>query len=613
MSDNPESNRPLLAPTTPFSAYGPRHSQSRARLLLLAACGTLVLLIGSSYLCFGPSAGLSIQDRLAPYYTHPMFPGAHGGNAPPPAHGSGHEEHPHPGAPPGGGRHLLTGRTRYLRPIPTRLRHPTTPPQRTSPPSCLRRLESQPAHPPRCACALYTGDLPPPLKKGFDAFFAYAKERGCLVDGYAGVWRDLAPFWTVEMGVAAQRVGKSGGRLEGINKGGREGGGGGEEDTHGIAALTIRDGHAHKPEHQVTYFDGDWEGKVNKFASALPPMTVLINSRDEPHVVFDVGPVFEDPPTLTQALTLADPLRTLAPAHGRALCAAGKKGRMLPRAGRGRGGGCSFTLLLRAAGLMEGDVSRRWKAEALLSFPGCLLVSASSAAFTTDLVPVLSMTKLADASTGGGAEGGRGSCFADVLVPGEGSFQEWGGLYGSVQIGDVGIDVGFDGFYYRNSWWAGKFKYPNNVKWEDKEVLYWRGKSNGGHIRDTNYRSFPRFWLIDLAALPENRAKGLFDVRITQWHEWHCTDDCDADATRNTYNITGESAPREEAWQYKYLLDVNGNTFSGRSCARMKCRHRCADVRIGAASSREQREGRSEGLVVGSSFHFGSNNSSSHT
>jgi hypothetical protein len=31
---------------------------------------------------------------------------------------------------------------------------------------------------------------------------------------------------------------------------------------------------------------------------------------------------------------------------------------------------------------------------------------------------------------------------------------------------------------------------------------------------------------MDLAALPENLAKGLFDVRITQWHEWHCTGEC---------------------------------------------------------------------------------------
>jgi hypothetical protein len=37
----------------------------------------------------------------------------------------------------------------------------------------------------------------------------------------------------------------------------------------------------------------------------------------------------------------------------------------------------------------------------------------------------------------------------------------------------------------------------------------WRGKANSGHIRDTNYRSFSCFRLMDLAALPENRAKDL--------------------------------------------------------------------------------------------------------
>ncbi|KAJ7911702.1 hypothetical protein B0H13DRAFT_2328082 [Mycena leptocephala] len=93
---------------------------------------------------------------------------------------------------------------------------------------------------------------------------------------------------------------------------------------------------------------------------------------------------------------------------------------------------------------------------------------------------------------------------------------------------------------------------------------YWRSKSNGGHIRGSNYRAFSRFRLMDLAALPENRAKGLFDVRVTQWHEWHCTDDYDADAIRSAYSINGESVPREEAYQFKYLLDVDGNTFSGR-------------------------------------------------
>ncbi|KAJ7915991.1 glycosyl transferase family 90-domain-containing protein [Mycena leptocephala] len=514
MSYDPESTvaRPLLALTTSSSAssaYGPRRRQRRARLLLLAACGTLVLVVGSSYLYFGPSAGLPIPDRLAPYYTHPMFPG---GNAPPPPHGSAQDEHPHPGAPPGG------------RPPPIDGPGAVPPPNSdsSSSPDLPVLLSSQPRTLP-AARARYTIKTSRPPPRGFDAFFAFAQERGCLVDGYAGVWRDFAPFWRVELAVAAQRekegVGKSGGRLEG--KGGR---GWFRErveavekrlasDSHGIAALAIRDGRAHKPEQQATYFDGDWEGTVNKFASALPPMTVLINGRDEPRVVFDVGPLFEDP-LPTQALTLTDPTPfTLSPPRTGEFFAQPERAGVC-RPARGVGG--------------MGDVP--------------FLVSASSAEFTTDLVPVLSMTKLADASTslsGSDNSPGGGSCFADVLVPGE--------------------------FYYRNSWWAGKFEYPNNVKWEDKkDVLYWRGKSNGGHIRGTNYRAFPRFRLMDLAALPENRAKGLFDVRITQWHESHCTDDCDADAIRNAYKITGESVPREEAYQYKYLLDVDGNTFSGR-------------------------------------------------
>ncbi|KAJ6574546.1 glycosyl transferase family 90-domain-containing protein [Mycena capillaripes] len=361
---------------------------------------------------------------------------------------------------------------------------------------------------------------PPPT--GFDAFFSYAQEHKCLVGSYEGVWRDFAPFWRVEMGVAAQRQKESG------RKSGMEGRGWFRERVkkaeqrlmsdgypHGIAALAVRDGEAHIPEHR-TYFDGDWVRTINKFAAFLPPMTVLINGRDEPRVVFDVGPLFEDDSALSSALTLTSPTPfALSPPRTNTFFADTASGRdkvCRPPSGVGEREDVSF------------------------------LLSAASAEFTTDLVPVLSMTKLADASTV--AEGG-GSCFADVLVPGE--------------------------FYYRDSWWAGKFEYPNNVTWEDKkEVLYWRGKSNGGHIRGTNYRSFPRFRLMDFAALPENREKGLFDVKITHWHNWYCTDDCDAEPIKSAYNIIRNKAPPEEAYQYKYLLDVDGNTFSGKYLGLMR-------------------------------------------
>ncbi|KAJ7906638.1 hypothetical protein B0H13DRAFT_2505547 [Mycena leptocephala] len=389
------------------------------------------------------------------------------------AHGSAHDEHPHPGAPPWG------------RPPP--IYGPDSPSSHSSPSSDSNSSgddmdteahlpSSQPLTLPaaRTRYTLKTA-RPPPMG---------AQERGCLVDGYAGVWRDFAPFWRVEMAVAAQRekdgVGKSGGRLEG--KGGREWFRERVEAvekrtiTHGIAALTIRDSRAHEPEHQATSFDGDWEGMVNKFASALPPMTVLINGRDEPRVVFDVGPLFEDPTTLAQALTLTDPTPfALSPPRTDAFFAQPERKDVCCPA-RGVGG--------------VGEVPSE---------------------FTTDLVRMLNMTKLADASTslsgGDSAPGGQllcgcvgagvdRGCMACIVHPccAAALIARLLALPRARYRGPcvcVWGDVDVEGsFYYRNSWWAGKCEYPDDVKWEDKMVLYWRGKSNGGHIRGTNYRAF---------------------------------------------------------------------------------------------------------------------------
>lgn len=56
--------------------------------------------------------------------------------------------------------------------------------------------------------------------------------------------------------------------------------------------------------------------------------------------------------------------------------------------------------------------------------------SSSSSDFTTDLWPLLSMTKLSP-------------CFSDILFPGQ--------------------------YYYESSGWSGKFMHPNNIPWDDKE------------------------------------------------------------------------------------------------------------------------------------------------
>ncbi|KAJ7701083.1 hypothetical protein B0H17DRAFT_1045961 [Mycena rosella] len=150
------------------------------------------------------------------------------------------------------------------------------------------------------------------------------------------------------------------------------------------------------------------------------------------------------------------------------------------------------------------------------------MLASSSTEFTTDMYPVLSMAKIAP-------------CFADILVPSE--------------------------FYYSDSRWAPRYAYPDNIPWDAKiPRLYWRGKSSGGRISGTNYRAFPRFRAVDIGR--ENL--DLMDVALSGFHASLCDDDCDAAAIKAEYNITGTSTPRETVYGYKYALDLDGNSFSGR-------------------------------------------------
>ncbi|KAJ6608331.1 glycosyl transferase family 90-domain-containing protein [Mycena sp. CBHHK59/15] len=157
------------------------------------------------------------------------------------------------------------------------------------------------------------------------------------------------------------------------------------------------------------------------------------------------------------------------------------------------------------------------------------LLSSSSSDFTSDFYPLLSMTKIS-------------SCFSDILFPGQ--------------------------YYYDESGWSGKFAHPDDIPWDHKKSqLYWRGMSNGGHIYGQNFRHFPRFKLIDIA----RNHSDLIDAKMTQFAETHCTTaDCDRDAIIEEYDIRGPGDPRETVYQYKYLLDVDGNTFSGRYLGLLK-------------------------------------------
>ncbi|KAJ7162448.1 glycosyl transferase family 90-domain-containing protein [Mycena filopes] len=150
------------------------------------------------------------------------------------------------------------------------------------------------------------------------------------------------------------------------------------------------------------------------------------------------------------------------------------------------------------------------------------LISSARPGFTTDLYPMLSMAKISP-------------CFADILFPGE--------------------------YHYERSWWYGDYKFEDNVPWEAKESkIYWRGMSNGGMILGDNYRHFARFKAVDLA----RAHPALMDVAITTFAETLCEAGCDREAVIKEYNISEVGEPRENLYRYKYALDLDGTTFSGR-------------------------------------------------
>lgn len=142
-------------------------------------------------------------------------------------------------------------------------------------------------------------------------------------------------------------------------------------------------------------------------------------------------------------------------------------------------------------------------------------------------------------------------------------------------------------------YWSNKvaYKESDDYDWEKKEnLMYWRGSTTGGFSRDggwrrqhrqlfvakinalgqakilTNYSSSPDAadWRVKEVSRPDYKA--LFDVKFS--HVGQC-DPEDCDAQREFFEVV-EPAKQHHAWAYKYLLDMDGNAFSGRFYAFLK-------------------------------------------
>ncbi|KAJ7085334.1 glycosyl transferase family 90-domain-containing protein [Mycena crocata] len=325
---------------------------------------------------------------------------------------------------------------------------------------------------------LKSGHAPPP---NYDKWFQFAQENKCLIDEYDRVHRDFQPFYQLARDHPEhfQTMVDSGRELM-------------LDDSRGMTTIRIRHGEVQLPEYAGTPFDADLQSIVQNFAYVLPDMEFLLNGRDEPRVAFNVlAPSAQED---TMRVRDPDPFR-ISP---------------VPTA--------DFFKKQSGCDVLSGPSGFGSNPIDVVAF----LRSSSTSDFTTDLWPLLSMTKISP-------------CFSDILFPGA--------------------------YFYDKSFWSGKFMHPNDVAWEDKKPkIYWRGMSNGGHIYGQNYRQFPRFRLVELS----RNHSDLVDAKMTAFAETHCAEDCDREAIIQEYGIEGPAAPREDLYKFKYLLDIDGNTFSGR-------------------------------------------------
>jgi hypothetical protein len=148
---------------------------------------------------------------------------------------------------------------------------------------------------------------------------------------------------------------------------------------------------------------------------------------------------------------------------------------------------------------------------------------------------------------------------------------------------------------YPSPWyWYGKVAYDEkrDMPWEQKEDrLYWRGSTTGGFSRDGGWRRQHRQRFVakvnagDQAKILTNVGtdeapvwevkevargdfRGIMDVYFS--HVGQC-DEGDCDAQREFFDVK-DRVDQQDAWKYKYLLDIDGNAFSGRFYAFLKSR-----------------------------------------
>lgn len=406
---------------------------------------------------------------------------------------------------------------------------------------------------------------PPPH---FDKWYSFATKNGVqLIDEYDTIYHSLLPFWGLRPVTIRARVREALGF-----------------DNNALIGLLIRNGEAVHVQNGPEWQQNATVGMIEKFVHLLPDMDLAFNIHDEPRVV-----VPHDELSRLVALALD---QNMAAAKGTA-----HQNRFSARPKD-----------LNVGKRVEEVKTTRFNvfAHQPTWIPSRMSCSPDSPAraledsLATDNMTAYALSELGFVY--------NQTAFSDVCN--SPSFSKSHGFFDRPNAFNVVHDLipifsqskmsSFQDIVYPSPWyWDGKVTYEpkKDMDWQAKiSKLWWVGSTTGGFSRDGGWRRQHRQLLvhklnaIDTAKIlhdknlhagadgtsnapnwvvkevPRQDYKDSIDVHFS--HIGQC-DPGDCDAQREFFT-TVPGVEQQEAWKYKFLLDLDGNAFSGRFYAFLK-------------------------------------------
>lgn len=401
--------------------------------------------------------------------------------------------------------------------------------------------------------------IPPP--PNFDKWYEFAKDRGVqLLDEYDNIYDSLLPFWALKPSVIRERAREALGF------------------DNALLGILIRDGSVISAAGGSAWQQKSTNGMMESFVKFLPDMDIPFNIHDEPRV----------------AIPYDDLSRLIAKAKDEIIPAAFKmqapKNAWSPR----------------PADVDDGTKFNEYKSTRFNVFAHQPTWTHSRASCSpASPARGLEDDLLDDPAPFSFSELGfisNTTAFSDIcLSP---SLRRRFGFFNRPNAFKIVQDLfpifsqskisSFQDILYPSPWyWAEKVAYEESqdYEWEKKQdKMYWRGSTTGGFSRDGGWRQQHRqlivgkindlgtahvysndnnntsltSWKIKRVSRPAYVE--LFDVKFS--HVGQC-DPEDCSAQKEFFTIA-EPAKQHEAWKYKYLLDMDGNAFSGRFYAFLK-------------------------------------------